>query len=99
MANAKRSTTRRDRHRRIIARGRPPCALCHEPIDYEASFGEPRSFVVDHVIPINRGGSDLLDNKQPAHFKCNTDKSDSLPDDPLPGEIEYMTDRVWWETD
>lgn len=29
-----RNTTTRDRHRHTIARGRPPCALCGEPIDY-----------------------------------------------------------------
>lgn len=33
-----RSTRNRDRHRRIIAATRPPCALCGEPIDYTLNF-------------------------------------------------------------
>ena len=92
----KRSTTRRDRHRRILAQGHPPCAICGEPIDYEAPFGDPRSFVADHIVPVARGGADTLDNKQPAHFKCNGDKGAWLPDDPTPGEVELVTERAWW---
>ena len=91
-----RNTTRRDRHRRIIARGRPPCALCGEDIDYDAPFGDPRSFEVDHIIPIARGGSDLLDNKQPSHRSCNLKKAAELPGDGLAGELEFVTDRCWW---
>ena len=93
-----RSTTRRDRHRRILSRGQPPCALCGRAIDYGAPSGDPYSFEIDNIVPVARGGSDLLDNKQPAHRKCNLDKAASLPDDSAAGEVERVTDRNWWDT-
>lgn len=73
-----RDTTIRDRHRAAIARNQPPCALCGQPIDYRLPHTDPGSFVVDHIIPLNRGGTDTLANKQPAHRSCNREKSDRL---------------------
>lgn len=73
---AARNTATRDRHRTTIARSKPPCALCGQPIDYTLPHTDPMSYVVDHVIPLNRGGTDTLANKQPAHRTCNRAKSD-----------------------
>lgn len=72
---AKRNTTIRDRHRAAIAKGQPPCALCGEPIDYQAPHMDPGEFVVDHIVPLDAGGPDALTNKQAAHRACNRDKS------------------------
>lgn len=74
-----RSTTTRDRHRAVIRRARPDCALCGQPIDYRLPHDDPMSFVVDHIIPYSRGGADELDNKQAAHRECNRAKSDKMP--------------------
>lgn len=74
-----RNTTRREQHRRVIRRLKPPCALCGKPIDYTLGHLDPMSFVVDHIVPLNRGGADELDNLQPAHRGCNRDKSDDMP--------------------
>lgn len=63
----RRNTSKRDRHRAIIAKTGAPCALCGEPIDYSLRYPDPDSFVVDHVIPVARGGPDALANKQAAH--------------------------------
>ena len=71
-----RSTAVRDRHRAIIAKSKPPCALCGKPIDYALVYPDPWAFVVDHKLAINTGGSDTLDNKQAAHNTCNRAKSD-----------------------
>lgn len=71
-----RSTSIRDRHRAAIARGKPPCALCGQSIDYTLPHLDPMAYVVDHVIPRARGGADTLANKQAAHRRCNRDKSD-----------------------
>ena len=73
-----RNTTRRDHDRRRISRGRPACALCGLPIDYTLPHLDPGAFVVDHIIPLSRGGPDTLANKQPAHRSCNAAKKDNL---------------------
>ena len=69
-----RSTTIRDKHRATIKRGKPACALCGKPIDYQLPHLDPGEFVVDHVVPLTRGGPDTLANKQPAHRSCNSKK-------------------------
>ena len=49
------------------------CFLCKEPFD---SKEYP---TLDHWIPKSAGGSDLPDNLRLAHRKCNTLKSDTIP--------------------
>ncbi|MEU4772954.1 HNH endonuclease [Micromonospora sp. NPDC023644] len=98
---APRNTAIRDRHRATIARGKPPCGICGDTIDYSLTVapGEhgkrctgptctgcvphPMSYVVDHVIPVNRGGPDILANKQAAHRMCNRAKSDRTDGGPI----------------
>ena len=75
-----RNTQIRDQHRAAIARTKPPCGLCGEPIDYTLKWPHARSFVVDHIIPIIHGGTDTLDNKQAAHRDCNGIKWSKLED-------------------
>lgn len=87
------NTTVRDRDRKAIARTKPPCGICGEPIDYTLPYLDPGSYVVDHVIPINRGGTDTLDNKQAAHRSCNRTKSDQLADEY--GPRTFITARTW----
>lgn len=72
----KRNTATRDRHRAQIARDKPNCWICGQPIDYTLAWPDQRCFVVDHVVPINRGGTDTLGNKRAAHRDCNRAKSD-----------------------
>jgi 5-methylcytosine-specific restriction endonuclease McrA len=88
----KRSTTRRDRHRKIIARDKPPCHWCGDDIDYDADWLDPHAFQIDHVIPLNKDGLDALENIVASHRKCNREKSDSIP---LPAGVHYVTERTW----
>ena len=90
---ASRNTTRRDKHRKALARGRPPCHLCNEDIDYEANHLEPLAFQVDHVIPLNKGGEDVLENCRPSHRKCNRAKGDGPRQIRPP--VTFVTDRAW----
>ena len=71
-----RNTTIRDKHRRTIARSKPPCGICGGEIDYTLPHLDPMAYVVDHITALNRGGTDTLDNVQAAHRRCNRDKSD-----------------------
>lgn len=71
---AQRSSTLRDKHRAQIAREKPNCGICGEAIDYTLEWPDPRCFVVDHIVPLKRGGADTRDNKQAAHNDCNSTK-------------------------
>jgi len=75
MPSAPRNTTIRDRHRATIRKGEPHCWICGQPIDYTLPHLDPGAFVVDHVIPLDKGGPDTLDNKRAAHRECNRAKS------------------------
>ena len=95
-AVAHRSTTRRNRHRRAIAHGRPPCHLCGGDIDYDAeSHLDPKSFTIDHIIPLNRGGADVLDNLAACHRQCNRAKSDGRTGRRTFRPVAYITRRAW----
>lgn len=78
-----RNTATRDRHRAAIAQGKPPCGICGQPIDYTLKWPDPKCFVVDHIVPINRDGLDILANKQAAHRDCNRTKGDRLDGGPI----------------
>ena len=71
---AKRNTTQRDRLRARIARSKPACHICGEAIDYTLHYLDPKSFVIDHVVPLTRGGADTIDNVKAAHRDCNSTK-------------------------
>lgn len=71
---AKRNVRQQQIDRERIKRGRPNCHICGEAINYEADWLDPRSFVVDHVMPLARGGADTLENKRAAHRGCNSTK-------------------------
>ena len=60
------------------------CHICLEEIDMTAprttgrGEGWERGFQFDHVIPIVKGGNNLIENVRPAHAKCNVDKHMNL---------------------
>ena len=75
---AGRNTNRRDRHRATIAQAKPPCGICGHPIDYTLQWPHPDCYVVDHIQPLDKGGPDVISNKQAAHHRCNREKSNKL---------------------
>lgn len=70
----KRNTATRDMHRARIARDKPACHICGQAIDYTLHYLDPWAFVVDHIIPLAKGGADILENKKAAHRECNSKK-------------------------
>ena len=65
----------------IFNRDKWVCQLCSEPIDKDASWPDRDSPVIDHIVPISRGGSHTRDNLQTAHAHCNVVKSDRMEDE------------------
>lgn len=70
----RRNTAQQDRDRKRIGHAKPACAICGNPIDYTLKWPDPMSFVVDHIKPLHKGGTDTLANKQAAHNTCNSKK-------------------------
>lgn len=62
------------RHREQVKRARPACYICGKAIDYSLPRYDPGSFVLDHLVPLSRGGADTLENKAAAHWACNDAK-------------------------
>ena len=88
-----RSTAVRDQHRRAIRRTKPPCGICEQPIDYDLRSPDPMSFEVDHILALDNGGADTLDNKQASHRVCNRAKWHTLAGADAPRV--FVTHRVW----
>ncbi len=61
----------------VFARSGGRCAYCREPIT-------PKSWHLDHVIPLARGGAHAMDNVVASCPPCNQRKSDSLNWAPSP---------------
>ena len=69
-----RNTTQRNKDRWRIRATKAACHICGETIDYELKWPDPMCFVVDHVIPLHKGGADTMANKAAAHNTCNSKK-------------------------
>ena len=54
------------------------CQLCNKPVKRDAVVPHPKAPVLDHVIPLAKGGTHEPANVQLAHFMCNSIKSDNI---------------------
>ena len=61
---------------KVFERDRWVCQLCRRRVNRNATAPHPRAPVIDHVIPLNKGGTHEPANVQCAHFICNSIKSD-----------------------
>lgn len=52
------------------------CHICGDPVDRDAVAPDLAAPVLDHVIPLARGGSHSEGNLKTAHFYCNSVKRD-----------------------
>lgn len=63
---------------RIHERDGWTCHICGDPVDRDAVVPDLAAPVLDHVLPLARGGSHSEDNLKTAHFYCNSVKRDLL---------------------
>ncbi len=75
------------------------CYLCKKPIDFNAPtrVGVPGwefSFHPDHVIPLSKGGPNILENIRPSHAQCNIRKGSSLGNPNLPENLKQIIEAV-----
>lgn len=70
----KRDKAQQARDRARVAKSKPDCYLCGDPIDYALKTPDPLSYELDHVIPIDKGGIDHISNKAASHRRCNSKK-------------------------
>ncbi|OFI49534.1 HNH endonuclease [Floricoccus tropicus] len=68
-----------EKNRKRLLKTDNVCGICGQLIDKKLKAPDPMSAVVDHIIPVSKGGhpSDI-DNLQLAHWTCNRQKSDKL---------------------
>lgn len=52
------------------------CHICGDPVDRDAVVPDLAAPVLDHVVPLARGGSHDEGNLKTAHFYCNSVKRD-----------------------
>ena len=57
------------------------CWLCGEPIDYRLKFPHPRSWSLDHAIPISENPALMLNpsNFRSSHLDCNNHRQSDAP--------------------
>lgn len=61
---------------RVFERDKWTCKLCGKKTKRDAVVPHPRAPVLDHIIPLARGGKHEPANMQCAHFLCNSVKGD-----------------------
>lgn len=50
------------------------CYICSEQIDVLLEWPHPKSYSIDHIVPLSKGGDNTLDNVASTHLRCNLSK-------------------------
>lgn len=71
-----------EKNKRRILQTQTICGICGKPVEKNKyKYPHPLSAVVDHIIPIDKGGHPCdIENLQLAHRTCNTQKSNKFID-------------------
>lgn len=83
----KRTRTSQTTRDLVYEQGNGICALCGRPISKER-------FTIDHILPLNRGGSNDLSNLQISCEFCNKLKGDSKNEEYLKGATTILAHKV-----
>ena len=69
------------RRTQVLERDQWMCHLCDKPTNREATYPAPDYPVIDHVIPLARGGEHGPSNWRTAHNRCNSQRRDMSVED------------------
>ena len=87
---------REDLRRRVFAMS-DVCAICGRPVDKTLPGGHPLAPELDEIVPVSRGGSPFdIDNLQLTHRICNERKSNKMPGDELPENLNPTPNSRAW---
>ena len=68
-----------EKNKKVIFKTQNVCGICGKQVDFSIKAPEPLSPVVDHIIPVSKGGHpSAMENLQLAHRTCNRQKSDKM---------------------
>lgn len=65
--------------KRILYGKSQVCGICGKPLDME-------NMSIDHIVPLNRGGTNDISNLRPTHLRCNMLKG-NMTDEELIGTV------------
>lgn len=68
------ATVKRESIKRLEVwkRDNKKCRLCGKPINFKLKWPDAKSFTIDHIVPISKGGAHVMTNVQSAHLICNS---------------------------
>lgn len=55
------------------------CGRCGQAIDATLHYTHPGALTIGHVIPISKGGTNVLENLRPEHRRCNLSAGNREP--------------------
>lgn len=74
----------------VFEKGQGICALCGRPVN-------KNFFTIDHIVPLNRGGNNEIDNLQIACETCNRLKNDSKEKELISGTTAILSNKMNFE--
>lgn len=74
----------------VIERDKGTCAHCGQHSDHPAKGPDGRTWHVDHVVPLIRGGSTVEGNLVLSCGSCNSHKGSSAPGSPWQDRSRYL---------
>lgn len=84
-----------EKNKRKILKTQDVCGICGKPVDKSLKYPHPMSAVIDHIIPVDKGGHPSeISNLQLAHNCCNRQKSDKLLQEQSAVNGDVISNRI-----
>ena len=84
-----------EKNKRKILKTQDVCGICGKPVDKSLKYPHPMSAVIDHIIPVDKGGHPSeISNLQLAHNCCNRQKSDKLLQEQSAASDDVISNRI-----